>query len=101
MASKRLLLSFFAFVFLSLTINAQQVGTISGKVKDPDGKPLFGASIGVIGKAIGVYSKDDGSFTFQVPANENLQVIISYTGLKQDTFNIRLIPGEKKRSFQK
>lgn len=101
MASKRLLLSFFAFVFLSLTINAQQVGTISGKVKDPDGKPLFGASIGVIGKAIGVYSKDDGSFTFQVPANENLQVIISYTGLKQDTFNIRLIPGEKKEIISK
>ena len=44
---------------------------------------------------------DDGSFTFQVPANENLQVIISYTGLKQDTFNIRLIPGEKKEIISK
>ncbi len=96
MASKRLLLSFFIFVFLSATINAQQAGTISGKVKDPNGNPLFGASIGIIGKSIGVYSKDDGTFSLQVPANENLQVVISFTGLKQDTFNIRLIPGEKK-----
>ena len=96
MASKRLLLPFFILVFFSCTVYAQQLGTISGKVKDPNGNPLFGASIGVIGKPIGVYSKDDGTFSLQVPANENLQVIISYTGLKQDTFNIRLIPGEKK-----
>lgn len=96
MASKRLLLSFLFSLFLSVTIYAQQTGTISGKVKDPDGNPLFGASIGIIGKSIGVFTKDDGTFTLQVPANENLQVVISYTGLKQDTFNIRLIPGEKK-----
>lgn len=96
MACNRLLIALLLFLLNSVFASAQQTATVSGNVKDPNGKPLFGASIGIIGKPIGVYTKDDGNYSLQVPANENLQLIIAYTGLNQDTFNIRLAPGEKK-----
>lgn len=96
MVFKRLLVLLLFFFSTCAEIYAQQIATVSGTVKDPKGNPLYGATIGVIGKPIGVFTKEDGKYSLQVPANENLQLIISYQGLKQDTFNIRLAPGEKK-----
>ena len=96
MADKRLLLFFLFLIFASAELHAQSFATLTGTVKDPLGNPLFGASIGILGKPIGTTTNDNGDFTIKVPANENLRVIISFTGHKQDTFNIRLAPGEKK-----
>ena len=78
MVLKRLLFSIFVFLFMCADTSAQQNATVTGTVKDPNGNPLFGATIGVIGRPIGVYTKDNGNFSLQVPANENLQLIISY-----------------------
>src|SRR4051812_21463933 len=96
MASKRLLLLLFLSVIFSFRISAQQTATVYGKVYDPEGKPLYGAVITSSDKKIVSGTDGDGKFNLQIPANENVQLIIFFTGLKPDTFNIRLTSGDRK-----
>ncbi len=52
--------------------------TISGKVTDPDGEPLIGASIMVKGTTNGTVSDIDGKFKLSAPGDATL--VVSYTG---------------------
>lgn len=52
--------------------------TISGKVTDPDGESLIGASIMVKGTTNGTVSDIDGKFKLSAPSDATL--VISYTG---------------------
>lgn len=60
----------------SFPLYAQQV--IHGTVKDPLGKPLEFATIALVGKPIGTYSRADGSFSLSMLPTDSIQ--ISYIG---------------------
>lgn len=59
----------FCLILFALTINAQQI-TIIGKVIDRETKePLTFASIGIVGKPIGLITNKQGEFDFHIPSD--------------------------------
>jgi TonB-linked SusC/RagA family outer membrane protein len=54
-----------------------QARTISGKVSDEAGKPLFGASVTVKGSKTGTVTDESGAFSLTLPANAKTIVISS------------------------
>lgn len=60
----------FAALVISLSGNAQSVMT--GKVSDPDGKPVVGASVAVRGKNIGTSTDTTGTFRLRISVGDTL-----------------------------
>ncbi len=83
------------FVLFSLTALAQRA-FLSGTITDSLNHPLFGATVGVLGKPFGTTTDDKGKYEMQVPANENIKVVFSFTGLNSDSVNLFLNVGERK-----
>ncbi len=63
--------------------------TVTGTVTDPDGQPVIGASILVVGTSTGTITDIDGNYELTVPEGAN-EIQISYTGY--ETQNITLGP---------
>ena len=97
---KKLLLSFCALLFASLTLLAQNT-TVTGKVTDAQtGAPLSGVTLSLNGKGIGV-TKADGTYSVVVPNNAK-KLTLSYVGFDDQQItvgtsvqNIQLSPGDK------
>jgi TonB-linked SusC/RagA family outer membrane protein len=97
---KKLLLSFCAVVFASLTLIAQNI-TVTGKVTDAlTGAPLSGVTISLNAKGLGV-TKADGTYSVVVPPSAK-KLTLSYVGYDDQQItvgstsqNIKLVPGEK------
>ncbi|HZV70369.1 MAG TPA: TonB-dependent receptor [Saprospiraceae bacterium] len=53
--------------------------TIQGKISDPEGNSLPGASVVVVGTSIGTITNDDGHYSINAPSNAT-QLEISYLG---------------------
>ena len=81
----------------SPTPQQEQTKTITGKVTDPQGEPLPGATVMAKGTTIGAMTDAEGAFSLRIPANaQTLQ--ISFVGMKtqeiaigkRTTFNVKL-----------
>lgn len=66
-----------------IVMEPQQQQTITGSVTDAKGEPIVGATVAVVGKAIGTVSDTDGHFTLAVKEGVPLQV--TYVGYKPVT----------------
>ena len=90
----------FAFFFILFNLiyvtSIAQNAFISGIITDSLNNPLFGATVSVFGKPFGTTTNDDGKYTLQVPANENIKIVISFTGLNSESINIILASEERK-----
>jgi iron complex outermembrane receptor protein len=65
-------------VLLLLSVMAfAQSKTVTGRVTDPTGKGISGASVTVKGQARGAITAEDGTYTITVPANASTLVITS------------------------
>lgn len=82
----RKLLFFAAFLLLSVQLLAQQ-RTITGKITDEKGAPIFGVSVLVKGTTTGTTTGADGTYTLTVPANAK-KLVISGIGLETDEVGI-------------
>ncbi|MDD2793867.1 MAG: TonB-dependent receptor [Sediminibacterium sp.] len=83
---KKLLISFCAWLFASITLLAQN-RTVTGKVTDSQsGAPLSGVTISVNGKAIGT-TDADGFFTLSIPAATK-KFSVSYVGYSDQSVSI-------------
>jgi hypothetical protein len=71
---RKLLLLAGSMLLLSVSLLAQN-RTITGKILDPEGKPIPNATILVKGSKTGTSSQSDGSFTITIPANTKALVI--------------------------
>lgn len=76
---RKKLLLFGLFMFCCLMQSIAQQRTVTGKVTAPDGTPLAGASVTVVGQRSGVTTDASGNFSINVPANAK-QLSISYVG---------------------
>ena len=70
----------------SLLHSANYVG-ITGKVLDPDGKPVVGATIMVKGTKAGVKTDENGIFNINVPESNGV-IVVSYVGYKVQEINV-------------
>src|SRR4051812_151496 len=83
------------FITSSQLSNAQKA-SVTGTITDETSTPLFGATIAVFGKPYGTTADDKGHFNLEVPANQPLKIVVSFTGFKADTSDFTLKPGEVK-----
>ncbi len=95
MVRKQFIFCLLCFISISLSSVAQRA-FISGTLTDSINHPLFGATVGVLGKPIGTTTDDEGKYSLEVPANENLKIVFTYTGLRSDSADVFLSPGERK-----
>lgn len=71
-------LSFLLLVLICGSYAAKaQYGSISGIVKDENGKPLEYVVIGVVGSEVATNTNAKGYYYLQVPANKNISVVFS------------------------
>jgi TonB-linked SusC/RagA family outer membrane protein len=66
------LVTFFAYSIVSIASVADR--TVSGTVKDNNGKPISGAIVQIKSTTVGVTTDTDGRFSLNVPDNATLQV---------------------------
>jgi len=98
---RKLLLLAGSMLLLSVNLLAQ-TRTITGKILDPEGKPIPNASILIKGSKTGTSSQADGSFTINAPANTKALLVsaIGMTTQEVDvtgraTVNISLLSSDK------
>ncbi|MFN4974147.1 MAG: SusC/RagA family TonB-linked outer membrane protein, partial [Bacteroidota bacterium] len=80
----RKLLMIFIGLFVAMTSLIAQTRVITGKVLDEKGAPIANASVLVKGTTVGTTTKEDGSFTLNVPANAKELVVASVNYAKQE-----------------
>ena len=73
-------------VVLMISQTAMAQGSVSGQVKDKEGKPVQGATITVKNKKVNAVSDVDGRFTVAAVAGDVLQV----TSIGYEAFEIRI-----------
>lgn len=75
--------------FISITIQAQVFGELTGYVKDEMGTPLFGASVYLENTQIGITTNEDGFFILKGIEPDSYNLTASYLGFQPQTkFNI-------------
>jgi len=90
-----------AIFFLCLQQNFAQQGMITGNVRDAANKPLYGVSVAVFGRPFGTTTDEKGNYKLSVPANENLKIYFTFTGMQNDSGMIRLAPDESREINKK
>lgn len=79
---RKITLVFAGLLLGSLGVLAQTV--VKGKVTDPDGAPLSGVSVKVVGSSAGTSTDKDGAFSISVP-NLNATLEVSFVGYDAQT----------------
>jgi len=90
---KKLLLIIFFLAFPFFLI-AQNMGTISGHIRDADGAPLEGITVHAIGTKIKTATGKDGSYRLTIHAGKH-RLVYSGIGYKSSTVNIEIHPGQQ------
>ncbi len=90
---KKIVLVFLMLAVFSFSTFAQEV---KGRIVDEDGVELIGASVIVKdGKAMTI-TDFDGTFTLEVPANKDIEVVVSFVGFVEQTFKMNLKSSQTK-----
>jgi hypothetical protein len=81
--TQKIILSLFALT-VSQILSAQTI--LTGKVTDSNSEPLVGANVYVMNQntrsLAGCFVGDNGEYRLQVPAQQNLSIVISFIGYK-------------------
>ncbi|MCB0402712.1 MAG: TonB-dependent receptor, partial [Flavobacteriales bacterium] len=81
------------FLLTGFSLSAQQTATVKGILKNNKGEALENANIAIIGTTTGTKSDNTGRFSLKIPANEDVQIGISYLGYTTQTKVFNLSPG--------
>ncbi|MCG8608362.1 SusC/RagA family TonB-linked outer membrane protein [bacterium] len=96
-------LLFCFFLLLPVTLLGQRAVTITGTVTDDVGNTLPGANVFIELTRYGAATDADGSFSFNVPAEEargqEVQLSVTFIGYKTASATIRLSPGTVTQNF--
>ena len=77
----------FAFIFINFSLLAQNA-TLKGVILDENNIPLPGVNITYADG--GTQSDENGVYELEIPANKNVEIKISYVGLKNVTATVNL-----------
>src|ERR1019366_7834365 len=83
------------FVLITFAFANAQNNQVSGRLTDPQGEPLPGATVHVMGTNTGTITETDGSFTLLNLAPGQHKLIFTYLGLSPDTLPVRIEAGQK------
>lgn len=88
--SKKVTRNFFLLFFSLASFNLAfaQGFRVTGKVTQPSGEPLVGATVSEKGTTTSTLTKDDGSFSINV-SNQNATLIISYVGYAAQEIKVK------------
>jgi hypothetical protein len=75
---KRSLKSIFTFAILLFSLTIFSQNTISGKVVDEKGKPVFGANVFIEGTYDGASTTETGDFSFTTTVKGNQTLVVSF-----------------------
>jgi TonB-linked SusC/RagA family outer membrane protein len=84
----RLLTTVFIFVSFVFTLSAQQSYQVRGKVTDPEGVPIIGASVQLKNGNIGTSTDSSGAFSVSV-TDPNATLLVSSVSFASQEINIR------------
>ena len=90
---KILLLVFFTLT--SVQGKSQQTAILSGKITDPDQKPLSSVNISLAGTNLGTSSENNGQYRLEVPAETDLTITFSMLSYETQVVIVNLDPGEE------
>ena len=85
-------------IFLILVysrVYTQETATISGTLLNAAGEPLENANIVIVGESGGTKSNVNGSYSITIPANQNIQIGITYIGFSTVLKTVNLKPNQK------
>ena len=86
----------FLLALLFPFITTAKSGFLNGTVTDSLNHPVYGATVGVVGKAIGVTTNDNGKYRLEIPAGKTWKVVFYFTGLGSDTVSVKLSDNEER-----
>lgn len=87
----------FSTVGFSITSVAQNKATVVGQLLDDDGKAIEVANISVLGTGYGTYSDDQGKYSLEVPAEQDIKIVFSHVNHVQQSIELNLKSGETKK----
>lgn len=82
-------------LFSSMTLSAQQLSTIKGKITTSDGQPAAYVSVGLKNKGLGNLSDESGSYSIPRVKPGNYTLRVSAVGSNVIEKNIKVLPGEE------
>ena len=91
------LLLFSLILIIATVVNGQDTGTLEGSIRDSIGDPVEFANVALQGTQQGTMTKQDGSYTIEVPSGRSYTVIISCVGYRTKQFAVRLGAGESRQ----
>ncbi|MFC2151687.1 carboxypeptidase-like regulatory domain-containing protein [Bacteroidota bacterium] len=74
--------------FYTISVCAQDVTSLTGKVFDQDGNPVELAHIRNMSNNTGVISEKDGSYSLKIPSEKNVLVQVSCIGYNAQSFTV-------------
>lgn len=77
----------FLFLAISFVVVAQTKFHVSGKITQPTGEPLVGATVSEKGNSLSTLTKNDGSFSIDV-SSQNATLVVSYVGYATREINV-------------
>lgn len=67
------------FIILSIPAFAQRI-TVSGIIKDQEGKPLHNVTVAQTNSSNGAFSNNNGKYSIRIPKNKSTVIVFSYIG---------------------
>ncbi len=88
----------FCILFVLVAARPAAAATLSGDVRDQDGKPLAFASVVVVGTPYGAGTDESGRFSITLPPGD-YSIQASFVGYRAETRQVRLGEGGAKLAF--
>lgn len=83
-------------LFLPVLVQAQETAVVAGRVLGQDQSPVFPANVAIPGTAYGTVTDEYGRFLLEVPAGQDIVLVISFVGYRQQEIPLRLSAGERR-----
>lgn len=87
------LLSILLVLLFTLTLYAQETGTLEGWVRDSKGKPIELANIAILGTSEGTMTDHTGAYKLGIPSGHSFTIVVSCVGYRTNQFAIRVEEG--------
>jgi len=83
------------FLFLPALAQSQETAQVYGRIINASESPIFPASVAIPGTVYGTVTDESGLYELEVPAGEDITLIISFLGYMQEKVSLNLEPGQR------